>query len=297
MICKIDFSESGFKLRPVKTHGIPVGQVLQNSGDRCNQPQKAVVTGPGGDFDYGQPAVMLETGCKVRVSSTDIEDGFRWTMTDVNMGPEEMAVAVAEAELKRARATAEAKAEADRKAAAKAEEGEAYKRRFAGFLTMEGSDHAKGAKNVKRELAKAFPGHKFSVKSDSLSIRVNWELGPTTKEIQVYTRKYSKGSFDGMDDSYTAWPDIFGGARYVTETRGDGTAEERKAVEAVLKNETEIYKDARSWDIESDARKLILSASYPPGVVITGAERIPHDDNNTFDWPASSYQPTFTVKK
>lgn len=90
------------------------------------------------------------------------------------------------------------------------------------------SSHALGAANLKSELARAFPGVKFSVKSESYSggdaIRVHWDGGPTTQEVTIISDKYREGSFDGMSDSYdynhdNVWPDVFGGAKYVTESR------------------------------------------------------------------------------
>jgi hypothetical protein len=90
------------------------------------------------------------------------------------------------------------------------------------------SSHALGAANLKTELAREFPGVKFSVKSESYSggdaIRVHWNFGPTSDEVAKFTDKYSEGHFDGMTDSYdynhdNVWPDVFGGAKYVTESR------------------------------------------------------------------------------
>jgi len=68
------------------------------------------------------------------------------------------------------------------------------------------SSHATAAGNIKRELQKAYPGIKFSVKSKSFSmgddVNVNWELGPTTNEVQGLIDKYQQGNFDGMIDLY-----------------------------------------------------------------------------------------------
>jgi hypothetical protein len=91
------------------------------------------------------------------------------------------------------------------------------------------STHALGAANLKTELQREFPGVKFSVKSESYAggdaIRVHWDFGPTGDEVTKLTDKYREGDFDGMTDSYdynhdNVWPDVFGGAKYVTESRG-----------------------------------------------------------------------------
>lgn len=86
------------------------------------------------------------------------------------------------------------------------------------------SGHALGASNIKRELAQAFPGIKFSVKSESYSggnsIGVRWYDGPTTDEIEKIINKYQECDFDGMQDLKTyrdsTFPDVFGGAHYVS---------------------------------------------------------------------------------
>ena len=90
------------------------------------------------------------------------------------------------------------------------------------------SSHAIGAKNLKIELGRAFPKTKFYIKSQSYSggdsIRVGWTDGPTQEEVEKVSSKYQEGSFDGMEDIYNydhsnVWPDVFGGAKYVNESR------------------------------------------------------------------------------
>jgi len=68
------------------------------------------------------------------------------------------------------------------------------------------STQAKGAKNIKRELQRVFPGVKFSVRSSCFAggnaIDVSWTLGPTVREVEVITSAYQDGHFDGMIDLY-----------------------------------------------------------------------------------------------
>jgi hypothetical protein len=76
------------------------------------------------------------------------------------------------------------------------------------------------AANLRKQLKKAFPGHKFSVKVDGNSIDVRWDFGPTESSVQAITRNYVSGYFDGMTDSYTYSPDntfgdVFGSVRYL----------------------------------------------------------------------------------
>lgn len=83
------------------------------------------------------------------------------------------------------------------------------------------------AKNIRIELARAFPGVKFSVKSRRFSmgdaIDVRWTDGPTSGQVDEIVKRYAAGSFDGMDDSYNysrnAWRDAFGDAKYIHTSR------------------------------------------------------------------------------
>jgi hypothetical protein len=60
------------------------------------------------------------------------------------------------------------------------------------------------AKYVRAALAKAFPGQKFSVKSDSYaggaSITVNYVGGPARKAVEAVVAPYCGSDFDGMID-------------------------------------------------------------------------------------------------
>jgi hypothetical protein len=83
------------------------------------------------------------------------------------------------------------------------------------------------AKNIRIELARAFPGVKFSVKSSRFSggdsITVRWIDGPTSQQVDDIADKYQAGSFNGMEDiyeySHSAWRDAFGDAKYVHSDR------------------------------------------------------------------------------
>ena len=83
------------------------------------------------------------------------------------------------------------------------------------------------AKNIRIELAEAFRGVKFSVRSSRFSggdaIDISWTDGPTSKQVEAITSKYAAGGFDGMTDCYeysqSAWTDAFGDAKYVHTSR------------------------------------------------------------------------------
>jgi len=95
------------------------------------------------------------------------------------------------------------------------------------------SKYALGAKNIREELKRAFPGIKFKVRSEGYSggcsIDIHWTDGPAQSEVEKITGKYEQGHFDGMQDLYeydhnNVWPDVFGGARHVMEDRAYSTA-------------------------------------------------------------------------
>lgn len=84
------------------------------------------------------------------------------------------------------------------------------------------------AHNMRIELKRAFPGHKFRVISKKYSggdsVNISWTDGPTQKEVEAITGKYQEGSFNGMEDIYeynheNLWTGIYGGAKYVFEQR------------------------------------------------------------------------------
>ncbi|MGL5297783.1 MAG: DUF3560 domain-containing protein [Plesiomonas sp.] len=75
------------------------------------------------------------------------------------------------------------------------------------------------AKNVRRDLKKAFLGVKFSVKSSYDTINVSWQDGPTHSEVEAVIEKYENGKFDAMTDCFnfdtSPFNAVFGGCRYV----------------------------------------------------------------------------------
>lgn len=95
------------------------------------------------------------------------------------------------------------------------------------------------AKNIRIELAAAFPGVKFSVKSRRFSggdaIDVSWTDGPNSDQVDEIIDRYSAGSFDGMEDIYryerNAWRDAFGDAKYIFGARTNSP----KAIESALR--------------------------------------------------------------
>lgn len=97
------------------------------------------------------------------------------------------------------------------------------------------------AKNMRIELKAAFPGIKFSVKSRRFSggdaIDVSWTDGPVTAQVDEIIDRYTAGSFNGMDDSYTytrgAWTDAFGDAKYISSKRENSAKAIASAIRTV----------------------------------------------------------------
>jgi len=95
--------------------------------------------------------------------------------------------------------------------------------------TRKTSEHARGAQNLKADLAKAFPGVSFSVTSKSFSmgdsIHVSWTGGPSAEAVGKIAGKYQHGWFDGMEDLYHydhSRDYSRGSAKYVHWTRHAG---------------------------------------------------------------------------
>lgn len=67
------------------------------------------------------------------------------------------------------------------------------------------TESADAGSEIRKVLKIAFPGIKFSVtkRSGGNSITIDWENGPTIKQVKAYTNDFEMGSFDGMTDSYT----------------------------------------------------------------------------------------------
>jgi hypothetical protein len=123
------------------------------------------------------------------------------------------------------------------------------------------------AKNVRLELAKAFPGVKFSVKTSRFSggdsMDVKWIDGPTEKQVGQIVNRYKAGYFDGQTDCYDyrkdhAWTDAFGDAKFVSTDREYSPALVQIAIDYIwdryhpeaAKITPEDYAAGRAWSVE-----------------------------------------------
>lgn len=169
------------------------------------------------------------------------------------------------------------------------------------WAKQDGSDHARASANIKRELAQAFPGIKFTVRSDSYSggnsVDIGWHDGPTSKEVEAIADKYQHGSFDGMQDLYeydrSAYSEAvdrwLGSAKYVHAQRGMSdevtltTARllcEAQHVPYVqpehtweLRNIRNLYGNGDGEDLLTHVWRLVQHVSFPPSFEIVGLKR------------------------
>lgn len=141
-------------------------------------------------------------------------------------------------------------------------------------------------KNIKIELGLAFPGVKFSIKSRRFSmgdaIDVSWIDGPTGAQVDEIIDRYSAGSFNGMDDSYTYsrdfWIKAFGDAKYVHSRRDMSDEAISRAIRLVASKyqlpagvvvSVEAYRKGELWRVPFDGgynkqnvQDLVSEAAY-----------------------------------
>jgi len=158
--------------------------------------------------------------------SEAIVRGVQWEISEEVVEPHEILSLLSNAAMVQGEKKEQEKKEAEEKNNLRA----ALPGKYPYLIPVAGSGksaHAMGAKNLKTELGRIFPGIKFSTRSESYSggdsIDVSWTDGPTDDEVKKISSKYQEGSFDGMVDLYTSnhavWPEVFGGAKYVSESR------------------------------------------------------------------------------
>jgi hypothetical protein len=147
------------------------------------------------------------------------------------------------------------------------------------------SRYAQAAASIKKELSAAFPGIKFSVKSKSFSmgnsVDVSWELGPTSKEVDVILDKYTEGDFDGMTDSYNyrkndQFRASHGSAKYVHGSRSmpdglfDRLCRDIARHQGVLFTSQWQRRENDSFDLGSLAHQAFSRCSFPAGAEYIG---------------------------
>lgn len=167
--------------------------------------------------------VVFDNGTISKRIPESIIRGVQWRILDDISTPEEIAAALGHAATVQAEEAAKKQEAANKHAAAvaalKADPEHAH-------LTQTGGNASGGklvAINLRKELKKAFPRVKFSVRSDYDSVNIRWIDGPTAKQVEDISRKYKAGSFNGMEDIYeynsNPWGNVFGDCKYIFTRR------------------------------------------------------------------------------
>lgn len=139
------------------------------------------------------------------------------------------------------------------------------------------SPHAGAAKTLKAELQTAFPGVKFSVKSDSFSmgdsVSVSYEDGPAYHIVDEIASKYQYGHFDGMNDIYenSNRRDDIPQSKYVNVSRHQSAAT-REILDAAV-NEMFGEDFGKKHDEDMNLHELFQKTSIPAGAKVTGLGR------------------------
>lgn len=182
--------------------------------------------------------IVFESGFETKRLPESILRGVQWTIlpdvvsADVIRCMREYCAQ----ETVRKEADAKSKAEEFAKAVAALRVDERYKH----LQQVGDTDHGSKlvATNIRREFKSSFSGVKFSVRTDGYgAVRIAWIDGPTVQQVEAITGKYSGGHFDGTEDIYrherSPWTEVFGSAKYISESRQHSPAAMMAAVDAV----------------------------------------------------------------
>jgi hypothetical protein len=199
-----------------------------------------VVMGGRAEFD-----IVFDDGHLSRRLPECILRGVQWEIFDDIAGADEILDALAQSKVKAARDKENAEAEAERRAA----EREQHKRDNP-HLKVGGT----AAENIRIELRRRFPGVKFSVRSSRSSVDVSWVDGPTVDAVREVTRRHKEGHFDGMQDLYetdlnATFAQVFGGEKYIDESRDYGDRENKLAAELAAEYK-QPFDPARPWECQ-----------------------------------------------
>lgn len=287
------------KLEPIEVeskNNLPRGTVLRLYG--YNNPYFVIAEKIGHDDRWGHGdnyrTIDLDTLIESRHDALTLswpsegQRGIHTEITDKVLSEDE----VRDIEARAVVAKAE-REEAERQAAAKRAQDRAdLERSFPYLIKLKESKQnpwSLGAKNLRTELSRNFPGIKFSVRSESYSggdsIHVSWTDGPTSEKVKDISDKYQKNDFNGMEDisesRHALWPTIYGGANYVFEERHHEDETYVTLTKALCNlygyEYTEPWYSVRLGDDRDDVRTLIHKIlglyAIPAGHKVTGLER------------------------
>jgi hypothetical protein len=218
------YSLSSGRMVPIKAAGLlPVGQIVTYS-DMANPRREFVVTGAA--FGYIGQACTCEDGHTAEVSKNAVDGPGGWKLGNRILDAEEIAQFLAAAGGEKARIAAERETAKHAQATADQAAREQYTKEFTHLERAEGSKksrHALAASNLRKVLARQFPGVKFSITSKSFSmgnsVDVRWTDGPTTEAVAEFADRFEYGTFDAMTDCsgirHSVFMDMFGSSKYV----------------------------------------------------------------------------------
>lgn len=253
--------------------------------------------------------IVFDDGTRSHMVPESIVRGVQWHIYEAVATPDEIKEALTYADAEHIRRGAEEQIQCEQRQNRRAQAIAAHP--HLEHVAKDGYASAKlAAKNIRTELKRAFPGHKFSVRSSTYtggdSVDIHWDLGPTEKEVEAITGKYQEGSFNGMEDIYETdhekvWPDVFGGAKYVHESRSENPGHATVAAALCAHYQLPVPADGAYWNVRINqgeredigclARQIILQQSYPPGAILTGIERT---EETAGQW-REFFRVTFTV--
>lgn len=178
---------------------------------------------PNNDGYFSHPFHQLDRYARPIEEKLGI--GFYYDLNQPKATAEEIAAAVERANEFIQQCEAEKKRKAEEWSAKKAEVRQKYAGEYEELTERYGSEtHV--AKNIRKDLAKHFPGQKFSVRKNSYShIDVTWTDGPTEAEVEeiIGKHRYSRRRRDWNDDIIervdTAFTAVFGGVDYLWTNR------------------------------------------------------------------------------
>jgi hypothetical protein len=168
------------------------------------------------------------------------------------------------------------------------------------------SEYARAAVNLRRELAEAFPGIRFTVRSDSgsmtNSVNIGWELGPTTDQVDAIANKYQEGNFNGMEDIYEydrrpeadAAGTVLGHTKYVITSRSipDSVRErcardlcELQHVAYVDRWTKHVYGQGDTEAVERHVYVILSQTAFATGEEYAGLRQATADDGPNYREP------------
>ena len=200
-----------------------IGAAVSYTGDACNQPGTGAIVAinpHGFGKDRASVDVMLEDGRTARSLRLDAfgdRPGDRYRLRPILHGAPYMAQLSAAAAMRKATLNAASTLAAQQYAADLETLAAQYSHLERAETSHEGGTLA--ARNMRRLLKTAFPGVKFSIRSDYSSARINWEDGPTKDQVHAIVGQFDIGVSDVQTDYHgtkrTPWAELFGGVEYM----------------------------------------------------------------------------------